>query len=384
LYIRELVLKNFRNYREETAHFRPGLCLVQGDNGQGKSNLLEAIFNLCLGRSLRNLRESDLVYWQENFYYLQGIVSLQNRLYKLESGYDLNRKRKYLKINGKNASFLQLAKMSPVVSFLPEDLELIRRGPEERRRFLDSELSRESPLYAEVLRRYNRAVSQKNQLLKYNRHGNQSLQSLLLPWNRQIIYFGSRIIQKRAQILSLWSKLAAQNYHKLFERDLDLKIVYNNPIGEEILTERIEEIEKKFAQKLALKEKEELSRGFSLIGPHRDDFIFLISGREARRFASHGQQRSAIIALKSAQIQLYKEKIEKPLFILDDIFSELDETRKKQCLLLLKEAEQVFLTLTEMDAFMASYAQQEGQNSAVSFLKVKEGKIVQRRSYGED
>lgn len=380
MYIKELNLKNFRNYEQEKVSFMPGICLVQGANGQGKSNLLEAVYNLCFARSFRNLKENDLVLWNKPFYYLQGTLYLQNRFYNVELSYDLAKKRKYVKINSKNVRHFQLAKICPVVFFLPEDLELIRRGPEERRRFLDRELSQESALYAEMLMRYNRALYQKNRLLKI-KNNYKAMQSLIRPWNRQIVHFGSRIMQKRAQILSVWSKLAAHNYNKLFQNDLELKIVYNNLMGEEAITARIEEIEERFNKEIILKEKEELYRGFSLIGPHRDDLIFLIGGRDARRFASHGQQRSAVIALKSAQIQLYSEKLEKPLFILDDVFSELDEIRKKQCLLLLKDAEQVFLTITEADSFMDSFLEQE---AAISLIKVKEGKIVENNAYGKD
>jgi DNA replication and repair protein RecF len=230
------------------------------------------------------------------------------------------------------------------------------------------------------LSRYNRAVYQKNRALKEKKLYRET-QDLIRPWNRQIVYFGSRIIQMRAHVLSIWSKLASYNYNVLFQNDQKMKIVYNNIIGENAVTAAIEEIEETFANKLALWENEEWKRGFSLLGPHRDDLTFLLDGREARRFASHGQQRSAVIALKAAQIQLYSEKKEKPLFILDDVFSELDEQRKKQCFLLLHNAEQVFLTVTEKDSFLDSFLE---KMNCTSFLQIRDGKIREEKRNAAD
>jgi DNA replication and repair protein RecF len=380
LYIKDLHLKYFRNYEKEEINFSPGICLIQGANGQGKSNLLEAIYNLCFAHSFRNLKESDLVYWNKPFYYLQGTLCLQQRFFKVEVGYDLLKKRKVVKINGRNVKQFHLAEYCPVVFFLPEDLELVRRGPEERRRFLDREISQESRLYGDLLSRYNRVVFQKNQVLKEKR-SNKEIKELTRPWNKQMVYFGSRIIQKRAQVLSTWSTLAAHNYSVLFKYAPEMKIVYNNFIGEDAVFADIEEIENRFYKEISSWEEEEFKRGFSLLGPHRDDLTFLLDGRDARRFASHGQQRSAVIALKAAQIQSYNKKNEKPLFILDDVFSELDEWRKQQCFLLLRDAEQVFLTITKKDSCLDTFLE---QTACSSFLHVQEGKILEINSNGKN
>ena len=377
MYIKEIALKNFRNYEEEKADFLPGTCIIQGANGQGKSNLLEAIYNLCFARSFRNLKESDLVCWNKPFYYLQGTIYLQKRFFKVELGYDLLKKRKVMKINGKPARQFRLAehcgRFLAGIWSLSEEVRKKKafsgRGTKPGKRSLCGFLSR-----------YNRAVYQKNRVLKEKKLCRET-QDLIRPWNRQIVYFGSRIIQMRAHVLSIWSKLASYNYNVLFQNDQKMKIVYNNIIGENAGTAEIEEIEEAFANKLALWENEEWKRGFSLLGPHRDDLTFLLDGREARRFASHGQQRSAVIALKAAQIQLYSEKKEKPLFILDDVFSELDEQRKKQCFLLLHNAEQVFLTVTEKDSFLDSFLE---KMNCTSFLQIREGKIREEKRNAAD
>ena len=151
----------------------------------------------------------DLVRWNEPYYYLQGILHLQERYVKVELGYELSKKRKVIKINGKTTGQFRLAQYCPVVFFIPEDLELIRRGPEERRRYLDRELSQESTLYAELISRYNRVIYQKNRILKERKRYNEIIE-MLRPWNKQVVYLGSRIIHKRARAISAWNKLAAK------------------------------------------------------------------------------------------------------------------------------------------------------------------------------
>lgn len=372
MFIKELYLTNFRNYAQEELQFQPGIYVIQGDNGQGKSNLLEAIYSLCFGRSFRNFQENDLVRWNTPYYYLRGTIYVQQRFYQLEVGYEAQKKRKVVKVNGKAGKSLGLAGKCPLVCFVPEDLELIRRGPAERRRFLDREISQLSPLYGEYLSRYNRIVAQKNRALKENRFlKNRS--ELFKAWNKQLVYFGSRIIQKRALVTAAWSELAARNYCLLFPEGPRLKIDYDTFCPKNIIQAKIEQLEAVFSAKIELVAEEEQQRGFSLLGPHRDDLSFLLDGKEARRYASHGQQRSAIIALKAAQLQFYQQQKEEPVFMLDDIFSELDVRRRQECFSLFKDAGQVFLTITEKDPGLNSFLQQFTPPS--SFLHVQKGRV---------
>ena len=208
MFIKDLQLVNFRNFRRETLQLKKGITVLQGANGQGKSNLLEAIYHLCLGKSFRTLKESDMVYWEQPYFFLQGHVFFQKRLYKVENGYESEKGRKVVKINGRLLKKEEFVKFSPVVFFVPEDLDLIRRGPEERRDFFDREIGQLSYYYRNCLQRYKRALRQKNRLLKLNRQKTIN-RELLAPWNSQLVYFGSRILQQRARILSIWGKLAS-------------------------------------------------------------------------------------------------------------------------------------------------------------------------------
>ncbi|MDO9535700.1 MAG: DNA replication/repair protein RecF [Bacillota bacterium] len=379
MFIKDLILTNFRNYEKEKLQFAPGICIVQGANGQGKSNLLEAIYCLCFGRSFKNYKDSDLVKWERPFYFIQGTVVLQKHPYKMEVGFETGKRRKVVKVNGKVDKKFSLEGNFPVVFFVPEDLEMIRRGPEERRRFIDREICQISALYRDYLIRYNRIIAQKNKILKENIQ-KKELREMLHVWNRQIVHFGSRIIKIRNEMISIWSSLASRNYACLFQESQLLSISYENCLGIKEITTDIEEIEKTFQNEIKKTEEEEMRRGYSLLGPHREDLLFLLDGREARRFASHGQQRSAIISLKAAQIQFFNDKKEKPLFILDDLFSELDEFRMEQCFSLFKGAEQVFITITRKDNYLEPFLE---KFSDFSFFHVSEGKVMELKENGK-
>lgn len=369
--VKNLRIVNFRNYEEQKLFFSSGPIVIKGENGQGKSNLLEAIYNLFFARSFRGSKDGDMVCWNKPYYFLQGTVYIQKRLYKLEVGYETKRKRKVVSINGKKGYSTPFA--WPVVFFMPEDLELVRRGPEERRRFIDRELSQVSNYYANCLQRYKKALIQKNRLLKEKKYIDNSLKEQLYPWNKQLIYFGSRLISLRAKHLSLWNKMASKNFKTLFKKDKELQLEYNTICHDRgINSNNVEEVEELLEKMLEKHLLEELKRGFSMIGPHRDDFSFLVEGKEAKRFASHGQQRSAVVALKAAQIQLFSAEGEKPLLMVDDVFSELDEFRKERCFSLFSEAEQIFLTSTDVGKLPSMLLEEAIDYTS---LEVKEGKI---------
>ncbi|MEW5919536.1 MAG: DNA replication/repair protein RecF [Bacillota bacterium] len=371
MFVKEIRLRNFRNYEKAELCFKPGVSLVKGANGQGKSNLLEAIYCLCFAGSFRPARDEDMVYWNKPFYFLQGTVYSNNCYYRLEIGYALAQKRKVVKINGTVEKKGRFGHAFPVVFFVPEDLEIVRRGPEERRRFLDRELCQLSPVYAADLSAYRRALMQKNRLLKEKKNAT-GIKELLEPWNRQLIQYGSRIISRRSDMIRIWNNKAAKNYSVLFHCGQNLQLDYMSSTVDGEFPSDLEYIAENMSREIKMREEEERVRGYALVGPHKDDLLFLLDKREARKFASHGQQRSAVIALKAAQVQYYREMAEKPLFMIDDIFSELDELRRRQCLLLFSDAAQVFMTVTGERNYLENYP--KGQE-IVSFFCVQEGKI---------
>lgn len=375
MYLEKINILNFRNYRKLELQFKPGISLFKGENGQGKSNFLEAVYCLCFGRSSRPVQDADMVNWDRSYFYLQGIIHHNNSRYHMEVGYEPAGSRKVIKINGVKEKKGSLQRNFPVVLFVPEDLEIVRRGPEERRRFLDRELCQASAAYTADLSAYNRALAQKNRLLK-EKLPSVTLRELLQPWEKQLIQHGSRIICRRIAAVHNWHRLATVNYNVLFDGLQKLTIHYLSSIvppdfcsdGESAF----QEISENMSGQMKLREAEERARGHALVGPHKDDLIFMIDRREAKKFASHGQQRSAVIALKAAQVQHFSETVEKPLFIIDDIFSELDEQRRRQCLLLFNAANQVFMTVADGQHLM-DY--QNAKQKITSFFDLGQGKI---------
>ncbi len=344
--VKDIRLLNFRNYEKAELRFYPGVSLVKGANGQGKSNLLEAIYCLCFAGSFRSARDEDMVRWDSQYYFIQGTIYSNNCSYHMEIGYAPGQKRKVVKVNGQIEKKRRFIRSFPVVFFVPEDLEIVRRGPEERRRFIDRELSQLSPAYASDLQAYKRALLQKNRLLRENKFGG-TLKDLLEPWNKQLVQYGSRIISRRAEVIDIWNKMSALNYGMLFQNGPKLQLDYTSgsAVNADYFSD-IPSVAEVMSREIKSREGEERARGHALVGPHKDDLVFLLDKREARKFGSHGQQRSAVIALKTAQVQYYRDIMEKPLFIIDDIFSELDEQRRRQCLLLFNDAAQVFMTVT--------------------------------------
>jgi len=216
LFLEKISLLNFRNYEKVELNFKPGISLINGENGQGKSNFLEAVYCLCFGRSFRPALDADMVNWHRSYFYLQGIIHIKNYCYNMEVGYEPARRRKVIKINGVKENKGGLHRDFPVVFFVPEDLEIVRRGPEERRRFLDRELCQASAAYAADLSAYNRALLQKNRLLK-EKMSSAALRDMLQPWDKQLVQHGSRIICHRITAVNIWHKLAAVNYNILFD-----------------------------------------------------------------------------------------------------------------------------------------------------------------------
>lgn len=382
MFLEKISILNFRNYEKVELWFKPGISLIKGENGQGKSNFLEAVYCLCFNRSFRQAHDADMVNWNKSYFYLQGIIHHNNYRYHMEIGYEPERRRKVIKVNGVKENKGVFYRDFPVVFFVPEDLEIVRRGPEERRRFLDRELCQSSAAYAADLSAYQRALLHKNRLLK-EKLPSAAIKELLQPWDKQLIQHGSRIICSRVAAVHSWHRLATENYNLLFNGLQKLSLHYISSIvaadfcGE--MACALQEISENMFRQIKLREGEERARGYALVGPHKDDLMFLIDRREARKFASHGQQRSAVIALKAAQVQYYSETMGKPLFIIDDIFSELDEQRRRQCLLLFNEASQVFMTAADGQNLVDCH---NNEQKISSFFYIGQG-IIKEIEHGD-
>lgn len=349
MHLATLQLGSFRNYDSLTIHFSPGLNVLYGDNAQGKTNLLEAIHFLATGRSHRTSRDQDMIQeGKEELLARAEVVRKTGSIdLELRCGHQT---RKQLKINGiAERKIARLVGSLAAVLFSPDDLQLLKGPPSGRRRFLDVELSQISQTYLHHLMAYNRLVAQRNTLLK------QPVvdEGLLSVYDEQLVETGARLVARRAEAVSRLSPIAARYHEMLAEGREDLRLAYQSQGVGEDGTADLESVRRRLEQELARMRQEERRRQVTLVGPHRDDVGFWIAGRDARLYASQGQQRTAVLALKLAELEFMTEEIgEPPLLLLDDVASELDPNRRHYLLSAVREGVQSFITCTDLEDLM--------------------------------
>lgn len=346
--IEELKLIDFRNYPRIELKLDKNLNLFVGANGQGKTNLLEAISFLASGASFRTNNESECVLWGEKSCIVSGIVNKRLVKQTQQVCYNLEKKSKIFKNEGIIVERRKyLSQLIPVL-FTPEDLALVKGPPQGRRRFLDEEIAKVFPVYEYELGRYQQIVKQRNFLLKKYREkiiGSQEMES----WNEQLILQSVKILVKRMAALHRISLLARLAHRNLTGRCENLEINYaSTSVYHEGSSP--EKIRQSLLESLEEKKGEEVRWGQTLVGPHRDDILFFINGKNAKIYASQGQQRTLVLALKLAELEYVKgETGEYPVLLFDDVFSELDESRRRFLVETIEGRVQTFITGTEAE-----------------------------------
>jgi len=351
--VSSLSLRQFRNYPALDQSFEPGVNLIVGANGNGKTNLLESIYLLATSKSMRGVRDHEMIQWQAAAAVASGTVRRQVRPdVTLEVG--LSRTAgKTLSVNGQTQPRVtEFVGALQAVSFCAADINIIRGEPEKRRRFLDLEISQMSPRYCLLLGRYRRVLEQRNQLLRGVREQpRRGRPDSLAVWTEQLVALGGAITLKRAEFIRDLMELAQDRHARLTDDGEALRAAYRPSArlgDDEDPLPSVERVCELMHVQVADRLEDECLRGVSLVGPHRDEVLFLINGESVRRFGSQGQQRTATLSLKLAELQLLREAGgESPVLLLDDVFSELDEQRRAQVLESLGEAEQTFLSATE-------------------------------------
>lgn len=336
--------ENYRNLKNDIIQPCDGVNIIYGDNAQGKTNLLEAIWLFCGGHSFRSAKDSEVIRWDKNFARLEMRFFGQEREQTAKLVFAGNKKQ--LEINGveKKSAAALIEKFCAVV-FSPEHLNLIKRGPSQRRKFIDSAICREKLQNAVILSKFNRVLVQRNSLLKdiYRR---PSLENTLSVWDEPLIQNGAMLIKKRMDYVEMLSQRAKIYHDGISKNSEKLEIKYISSIDAE-MSDRTDEIAEKFRKKLNENRKDDIRTGVTNFGPHRDDIEILINGKNTRAFGSQGQQRSAVLSLKLAEASVLKERMgEEPVILLDDVLSELDSKRQDFLLNELKDC-QVFITCCE-------------------------------------
>jgi DNA replication and repair protein RecF len=344
--IRELQIINFRNIRFLRGEFAPGLNLVYGSNAQGKTNILEAIYLLVTGRSFRTTMDREMIPWIRDGYEATVIrACVDKKSYDERFLLTFSQSEKHVFLNGNPLSRLgELVGRINAVLFTPSDLQLVSGSPGLRRRFLDIEISQVSRPYLHHLQRYDLALRQRNALLKQHQK-RPSLKNELVAWDHQLAEHGSELFRARSEMIEKLSRSSAGLYSRISGQREVLRLRYDHS------PRQIEAGANPFEGLLsALRnaQDDDIRRGATSVGPHRDDFAFLIDDREARDFGSQGQQRSCVLAVKLAELHIMQQATgEMPLLMLDDLMSELDDSRKRALLEILDPATQVFITATE-------------------------------------
>ncbi|MEY8752947.1 DNA replication/repair protein RecF [Alkalicoccobacillus gibsonii] len=367
--VNKLSLINYRNYAKAELEFTKQVHVFIGDNAQGKTNVLEAIYVLAMAKSHRTSKDKELINWSEEYAGIYG--EAQTRHNKLTLDLRISAKGKKVKLNGLEQRRLsEYVGALNVVMFAPEDLHLVKGSPQGRRRFMDMELGQISPVYLHHSSRYQKILVQRNSLLRdWHRKPAPDMLDILTD---QLIDTAAELIKRRAEFLKKLQKWAESIHYDISRGTEQLKLTYLSTIevSEDVnLSNLKERLYTVYQQK---KEKEQM-RGTTLFGPHREDIGFLVNEKDVQSFGSQGQQRTTALALKLAEIELIKEEVgEYPVLLLDDVLSELDDYRQSHLLETIQQKVQTFVTTTGL----AGVHQDALENAEV--FEVKSGHIQKR------
>lgn len=338
--IESIELKNYRNYQELHMDFNQGTNILYGDNAQGKTNILEALYVCATTKSHRGSKDREIIRFQEEESHIKMTVRKDHVPYRIDMHLKKN-KTKGVAVNGvpihKASELFGIVNM---IFFSPEDLNLIKNGPSERRRFIDLELCQLNKLYVHSLVQYNKVVLQRNKLLK-ELYFKPEFEGTLDVWDMQLAQYGKEVIAYRSSFISQLNTIIRDIHFHLSGEKEELVIQYEPNVS-------VEDFEKSLKRYREQDKKQKTT----LTGPHRDDISFNVNGIDIRRYGSQGQQRTAALSLKLAEIELVKKIVKDyPILLLDDVLSELDSSRQNHLLSALHHI-QTIITCTGLDDFV--------------------------------
>ncbi len=338
--IRSLKLKNYRNYDLLKLDFDGAANIFYGDNAQGKTNILEAVYISGTTKSHRGAKDRELIRFGQDESHIEAIVEKNGIDYQLDMHLKKN-SPKGIAIN--KMPIRKASELFGIVNFVffsPEDLNIIKNGPSERRRFIDMELSQLDRVYLSNLTNYNRIVNQRNHLLKSMGIGGE-LKDTLEVWDMQLIQYGDKIIERRKEFLDKVNEIISSTHKKLTGNREEIQVIYEPSNGNLTLE-----------QALQKNRERDIRIKSTSAGPHRDDICFMVGGLDIRRYGSQGQQRTAALSLKLSEIELVKQAAkDTPVLLLDDVLSELDKHRQNYLLDSINDI-QTLITCTGVEDFV--------------------------------
>ncbi|MEI3610055.1 DNA replication/repair protein RecF [Pseudogracilibacillus sp. SO10305] len=349
MFIKQLQLKNYRNYSSLDVTFDNKVNVIIGENAQGKTNLLESIYILAFTKSYRTTNDKELIFWNEEFAKITGTIE-KNNAQQIPLELIFHKDGKKAKVNRLEQERLSeyIGNLN-VVMFAPEDLSLVKGSPQVRRRFIDMELGQIEPVYIYHLGQYQRILKQRNHMLKQLQMERDPDTTFLSILTEQLISHAAIILKKRFHFLQSLRKWAIPIHYQISRELEELEISYISSV--EVLEDDDEEtIENKCRDAFEKVMKNEIRRGTTLVGPHRDDLMFSINEKDVKLFGSQGQQRTTALSLKLAEIDLiYEHMGEYPILLLDDVLSELDDFRQSHLLSTIQGKVQTFVSTTTVD-----------------------------------
>lgn len=338
--IKSIELKNFRNYEDLDLKFDRGTNILYGDNAQGKTNILESAYVSGTTKSHKGSRDKDMIRFGEEESHIRTLVEKQGKEYQIDIHLKKNRSKGIAvnKVPIKKAG--ELFGILNMVFFSPEDLNIIKNGPAERRRFLDSEICQLDKIYLSDLTKYNKILMQRNKLLK-DMIFQPDLKSTLPVWDMQLLEYGKKIIQRRRQFIEELNEIVFGIHKNISGEREELILKYEPNIDEAFFEDELNRVKEK-----------DLKYAQTSVGPHRDDISFFIHDVDIRKFGSQGQQRTSALSLKLSEIELVKQTIhDTPVLLLDDVLSELDSNRQNYLLNSIHDI-QTMITCTGLDEFV--------------------------------
>lgn len=338
--IKSIELQNFRNYEDLNISFDEGTNIFYGDNAQGKTNILEAAYLSGTTKSHKCSKDKEMIRFGEQESHIRTVVVKKDKEYQIDMHLKNNRSKGIAinKVPIKKAS--ELFGILNMVFFSPEDLNIIKNGPAERRRFLDSELCQLDKIYLSDLTTYNKILNQRNKLLKDMVY-RPDLKDTLPVWDMQLVETGRKIIRRRKQFVDELNEIVHDIHYRISGEKEDLLLQYE-PSIEDIF----------FEDELSRVKERDMRQCMTSVGPHRDDLLFSIGEVDIRRFGSQGQQRTSALSLKLSEIELVKRSIhDTPVLLLDDVLSELDSNRQNYLLNSIHDT-QTLITCTGLDEFV--------------------------------
>ena len=359
--IKSIELQNFRNYEDLNISFDEETNIFYGDNAQGKTNILEAAYLSGTTKSHKCSKDKEMIRFGEQESHIRTVVVKKDKEYQIDMHLKNNRSKGIAinKVPIKKAS--ELFGILNMVFFSPEDLNIIKNGPAERRRFLDSELCQLDKIYLSDLTTYNKILNQRNKLLKDMVY-RPDLKDTLPVWDMQLVETGRKIIRRRKQFVDELNEIVHDIHYRISGEKEDLLLQYE-PSIEDIF----------FEDELSRVKERDMRQCMTSVGPHRDDLLFSIGEVDIRKFGSQGQQRTSALSLKLSEIELVKRSIhDTPVLLLDDVLSELDSNRQNYLLNSIHDT-QTLITCTGLDEFVKNRFQIN------KIFKVVQGTVEERK-----